>query len=91
MITKWWIRINARLDAIFHGDAEEGQGLVEYTLILAFIAIFVVVQAKRHDCKYDGTLINCVLGKGGTPTAETPPPPPPPPAETPAPAAPPAQ
>jgi Flp pilus assembly pilin Flp len=46
MITKWWIRINARLDAIFHGDAEEGQGLVEYTLILAFIAIFVVVALK---------------------------------------------
>ena len=61
-------------------------------ILLVIIAIFVVVQAKRHDCKYDGTLINCVLGKAGTPTAETPPPPPPPPpAETPAPAAPPAQ
>jgi len=46
MITKWWIRINGRLNAIFHGDAEEGQGLVEYTLILAFIAIFVVVALK---------------------------------------------
>ena len=57
-------------------------------ILLVIIAIFVVVQAKRHNCKYDGTLINCVLG---TPTAETPPPPPPPPAETPAPAAPPAQ
>ena len=44
-------------------------------ILLVIIAIFVVVQAKRHDCKYDGTLINCVLGKAGTPTAETPPPP----------------
>jgi hypothetical protein len=59
-------------------------------ILLVIIAIFVVVQAKRHDCKYDGTLINCVLGKARTPTAETPPPPPPPPAETPAPAEPPA-
>ena len=34
-------------------------------ILLVIIAIFVVVQAKRHDCKYDGTLINCVLGKAG--------------------------
>ena len=46
MINEWWIRINGRLRAILHGDAEEGQGLVEYTLILAFIAIFVVVALK---------------------------------------------
>ena len=59
-------------------------------ILLVIIAVFVVVQAKRHGCKYDATLINCVLGKAA-PTADTPPPPPPPPAETPAPAAPPAQ
>jgi hypothetical protein len=59
-------------------------------ILLVIIAVFVVVQAKRHDCKYDATLISCVLGKAETPTAETPPPPPPPPAETPAPAEPPA-
>jgi Flp pilus assembly pilin Flp len=46
MINEWWIRINGRLRAIVHGDPEEGQGLVEYTLILAFIAIFVVVALK---------------------------------------------
>ena len=44
-------------------------------ILLVIIAVFVVVQAKRHGCKYDATLINCVLGKAETPTAETPPPP----------------
>lgn len=53
-------------------------------ILLVIIAVFVVVQAQRHGCKYDATLINCVLGKTETPTAETLPPPPP--AETPAPA-----
>jgi hypothetical protein len=54
-------------------------------ILLVIIAVFVVVQAQRHGCKYDATLINCVLGIEDTATAETPPPPPPP-AETPAPA-----
>lgn len=60
-------------------------------ILLVIIAVFVVVQAQRHGCKYDATLINCVLGKAETPTAETPPPPaetPAPAPETPAPAAP---
>jgi hypothetical protein len=64
-------------------------------ILIVIAAVFVVVQAKRHGCKYDATLINCVLGKSGapaTPTGDNTPPPPPPPApETPAPAAPPAQ
>ena len=42
-------------------------------ILLVIIAVFVVVQAQRHGCKYDATLINCVLGKAETPTAETPP------------------
>ena len=46
MIAKWWIQASQRLRAVLHGDAEEGQGLVEYALILAFIAIFVVVALK---------------------------------------------
>ena len=46
MITEWWIRTSGRLRAILRGDPEKGQGLVEYTLILAFIAIFVVVALK---------------------------------------------
>jgi hypothetical protein len=55
-------------------------------ILIVIAAVFVVVQAQRHGCKYDGTLINCVLGKSGgeMPAAETPPPPPPPAAETPA-------
>ena len=36
-------------------------------ILLVIIAVFVVVQAKRHGCKYDATLINCVLGKAETP------------------------
>ena len=40
-------------------------------ILLVIIAVFVVVQAQRHGCKYDATLINCVLGKAETPTAET--------------------
>ncbi|HVA89923.1 MAG TPA: hypothetical protein VNL71_08760 [Chloroflexota bacterium] len=46
MIAKWWIQTSHRLRAILHGDAEEGQGLVEYALILAFIATFVVIALK---------------------------------------------
>ena len=56
-------------------------------ILIVIAAVLFVVQAQRNDCKYDATVLNCVLGKT-TPTAETPPPPPPPPAETPAPAAP---
>lgn len=58
-------------------------------ILIVIAAVFVVVQAQRHGCKYDGTLINCVLGKSGgeIPATETPPPPPPA-AEAPAPEAP---
>jgi hypothetical protein len=57
-------------------------------ILIVIAAVFVVVQAQRHGCKYDATLINCVLGKSGgeMPAAETPPPPPA--AEIPAPEAP---
>lgn len=55
-------------------------------ILIVIAAIFVVVQAQRHGCKYDATLLNCVLGKTGEATVtETPAPPPPPPAETPSP------
>ena len=55
-------------------------------ILIVIAAVLVVVQAQRHGCKYNSTLINCVLGKsgGGMPAAETPPPA----AETPAPEAP---
>ena len=55
-------------------------------ILIVIAAVLVVVQAQRHGCKYDKTLINCVLGKSGgeMPAAQTPPPA----AETPAPEAP---
>jgi hypothetical protein len=59
-------------------------------LILILIAAGLLVwQAHKHGCKYDATLINCVMGKSGgaQPAAETPAPAPAP--EAPAPAAPP--
>ena len=54
-------------------------------ILIVIAAVFVVVQAQRYGCKYDATLINCVLGKT---EGEMPAPPPPPAAETPAPEAP---
>jgi hypothetical protein len=84
--------------------AQIGRVLMRIILILIVIAaVFVVVQAHRHGCKYDATLISCVMGKSGgeapagggetsqpAPAPETPAPAAPPPAE-PAPATPPAQ
>ena len=61
-------------------------------ILIIIIAAFVVIQAHRHHCKYDSTLISCVLGKsgGGAPAGgETSQPAPTP--ETPAPATPPAE
>jgi hypothetical protein len=55
-------------------------------ILIIIAAIFVVVQAQRHGCKYDATLINCVFGTSGGETTDTPTPPPA--AETPAPEAP---
>jgi hypothetical protein len=57
-------------------------------ILIVIAAVFVVVQAKRHGCKYDATLINCVLGRSGgeAPMTETPPAPEAPAPETPAPA-----
>ena len=60
-------------------------------LILILIAAGLIVwQAHKHGCKYDSTLINCVMGKSGgeQPAAETPAPAPAPAPEAPAPVAP---
>jgi hypothetical protein len=63
-------------------------------ILIVIAAVFVVVQAQRHGCKYDATLFSCVIGKGGeapaVDNAAPPPPSPPAPPETP-PAPPPAQ
>ena len=42
-------------------------------ILIVIAAVIVVVRAQSRDCKYDGTLINCVLGKSEMPAAETPP------------------
>lgn len=57
-------------------------------ILIVIAAVFVVVQAQRHGCKYDASLINCVLGKSGgeMPRTETPPAPEAPAPVTPAPA-----
>ncbi len=62
-------------------------------ILIIIAAVFVVVQAQRHGCKYDATLINCVIkgteAEAERPAAETPAAPETPapaPAETPAPA-----
>ncbi len=61
-------------------------------ILIVIAAVFVVVQAQRHGCKYDATLFSCVIGKGGGAPAvdNAAPPAPPAPPETP-PAPPPAQ
>jgi hypothetical protein len=66
-------------------------------ILIIIIAAFVVIQAHRHSCKYDSTLINCVLGKsrGEAPasgeTSQPAPAPETPAPATPAPATPPAE
>jgi hypothetical protein len=52
-------------------------------ILIIIAAVFVVVQAQRHGCKYDATLIDCVL-KGTAADQPTPASPAAP--ETPAPA-----
>ena len=46
MVAEWWIRLGHRLRAMLHGNEDDGQGLVEYALILGFIAIVVVIALK---------------------------------------------
>ena len=44
-------------------------------ILIIIAAVFVVVQAQRHGCKYDATLISCVFGSSGggeQPAAEAP-------------------
>jgi hypothetical protein len=42
-------------------------------ILIIIAAVFVVVQAQRHGCKYDATLFNCVFGSSEQqPAAEAP-------------------
>jgi len=56
MITTWWIRVAHRLRDLMRQDEREGQGLVEYALIMAFIAIFVIVALKFLQPQISNTL-----------------------------------
>ncbi len=48
MITELWVRATQRLQQVLakRFADDRGQGLVEYALILAFIAIMVIVALK---------------------------------------------
>ena len=56
MVAEWWIRLGHRLRTILHGNEEDGQGLVEYAMILAFIAIVVVIALKFLQPNISSTL-----------------------------------
>ncbi|HVD03671.1 MAG TPA: Flp family type IVb pilin [Candidatus Dormibacteraeota bacterium] len=45
MLSSWYVRLRNRLSEAISGHAaeEEGQGMVEYALILVLIAIVVIV------------------------------------------------
>ena len=61
MSTELWLRLTLRLQAFLarRFSNEEGQGLVEYALILAFIAI-VCVAALRLLAPVISTQLNSV-------------------------------
>lgn len=46
MATRWLLRVEALVRAYLARRQQAGQGLVEYALILSFVAIFVVVALK---------------------------------------------
>lgn len=54
-------------------------------ILIVIAAIFVVVQAQRHGCKYDATLLSCVFGQAEAPAPAPEPTPAPTPEPTPAP------
>ena len=58
MVAMWWIQATHRLRAILDQRREEGQGLVEYALILAFIALVVFVVLKLVSPNLNNTLNN---------------------------------
>ncbi|MDB5056602.1 MAG: hypothetical protein JWO59_74 [Chloroflexi bacterium] len=64
MMTQWWLQATHRLRAFIAArlEQEEGQGLVEYALILALIAIFVVVALKFLQPNINTTLNNVANG-----------------------------
>ena len=58
MLADWWIQVNHRLRALLTRKAGDGQGLVEYTLILAFVALVVFIVLKLVAPNLSATLNN---------------------------------
>ncbi len=58
MLAEWWIRASHRLRALLTRVSGDGQGLVEYTLILAFVALVVWVVLKLVAPNISATLNN---------------------------------
>jgi pilus assembly protein Flp/PilA len=56
MVVIWWIRVTHRLRELARRKESEGQGLVEYALIIAFVAIFVIVALKFLQPQISNTL-----------------------------------
>jgi Flp pilus assembly pilin Flp len=58
MLAEWWVRASHRLRALLTRKSDDGQGLVEYTLILAFVALVVFVVLKLVSPSISATLNN---------------------------------
>lgn len=58
MATEWWIRMVHLLRSRLIRRAEEGQGMVEYALILAFVVIIVYFALKFLQPQISTTLNN---------------------------------
>jgi pilus assembly protein Flp/PilA len=64
MMNELWLRTTQYLRNLLkkRREDQEGQGLVEYALILALIAIFVVVALKFLQVPISSTLNNVANG-----------------------------
>jgi Flp pilus assembly pilin Flp len=58
MGTEWWIRLSQLLRSKLLRREGEGQGLVEYALILAFVVIVVYFALKLLQPQISSTLNN---------------------------------
>jgi Flp pilus assembly pilin Flp len=58
MVTTWWIRVNHRLRDLLRREELEGQGLVEYALIISFVALVCFFAVKFLQPNISATLNN---------------------------------
>ena len=58
VMTNWWLQATQRLRALIgrNREDEKGQGLVEYALILALIAILVIIALQFLQPAISNTL-----------------------------------